>query len=90
MSNLGMMGVGQFAAIINPPQAGILAIGTSQQRTILSPSSVSSAGGPSLAVESFMEVTLSADGRVYDGDLAARLLGAFREGIKAPSLLVID
>lgn len=83
VSNLGMMGVRQFAAILNPPQSGILAIGTSQQRAVMSPSD------SSLSVESYMEVTLSADGRVYDGNLASKILQAFVEGIQGPSRLVI-
>jgi len=83
VSNLGMMGVANFSAIINPPQAAILAIGTSQQRALIMP-----CGGPGF--ETYMTVTLSADHRVYDGELASRLLEVFKGRIENPSKLLID
>ncbi|GAX79200.1 hypothetical protein CEUSTIGMA_g6640.t1 [Chlamydomonas eustigma] len=82
VSNLGMMGVSHFSAIINPPQAAILAVGTSQQKAVILPSG--SAGS-----ETFMTVTLSADHRAYDGDMASKLLNAFKALIEAPSRLLM-
>lgn len=81
VSNLGMMGVSHFAAIINPPQAAILAVGATQQKTVL-------VGGKPTA-QSVMTVTLSADHRVYDGELAHLLLQAFKARIENPSRLLL-
>ena len=64
-------------------QAAILAIGTSQQRALIMP-----CGGPGF--ETYMTVTLSADHRVYDGELASRLLEVFKGRIENPSKLLID
>ncbi|KAI8466808.1 MAG: Lipoate acetyltransferase [Monoraphidium minutum] len=69
ISNLGMFGLSSFSAIINPPQAAILAVGGGQERLELH-------GGEPRAV-SVMTATLSADHRVYDGELAARFLAVF-------------
>lgn len=76
VSNLGMFGTQAFAAIINPPQAGILAVGAARQ----SPVVVDGA----LEVGAVMTVTLSADHRAWDGALAARWLAAFVARIENP------
>jgi pyruvate dehydrogenase E2 component (dihydrolipoamide acetyltransferase) len=77
ISNLGMYGVREFAAIINPPQATILAVGASRRQA------VEKADG-SVGFASMMTVTLSCDHRVVDGALGAELLAAFRGFVEQP------
>jgi pyruvate dehydrogenase E2 component (dihydrolipoamide acetyltransferase) len=77
ISNLGMYGVGEFAAIINPPQATILAVGAARRQA------VERADG-SVGFASVMTVTLSCDHRVVDGALGAQLLAAFRGFVGQP------
>lgn len=76
VSNLGMYGVQEFAAIINPPQAAILAVGGFEQR----PAVIDGA----LGIASLMTVTLSVDHRAIDGTLAAKWLGIFKSVIENP------
>lgn len=76
VSNLGMFGTRSFSAIINPPQAGILAVGAARQAPVV----VDGA----LEVGTVMAVTLSADHRAWDGALAARWLAAFQQRIENP------
>jgi pyruvate dehydrogenase E2 component (dihydrolipoamide acetyltransferase) len=77
ISNLGMYGVREFAAIINPPQATILAVGAARRQAVEQPD-----GG--VAFASIMTVTLSCDHRVVDGALGAQLLAAFRGFVEQP------
>jgi pyruvate dehydrogenase E2 component (dihydrolipoamide acetyltransferase) len=77
VSNLGMFGIKSFSAIINPPQATILAVGAGAQRVIVKN------GAP--AVASVMSVTLSCDHRAVDGVLGAELLAAFKTLIEQPA-----
>ncbi len=77
ISNLGMYGVDQFDAIINPPQCAILAVGTAKARCVASRDL-----GPRVAT--VMRVTLSADHRAIDGVAGARLLAALRSCIEVP------
>lgn len=77
VSNLGMYGVEEFSAIINPPQAAILAVGAAKKRPVV-------ADDGSLAVASVMSVTLSVDHRAIDGAVAARWLAAFRRIVENP------
>lgn len=77
VSNLGMYGVEEFSAIINPPQAAILAVGAASKRPVV-------ADDGSLAVASVMSVTLSVDHRAIDGAVAARWLAAFRRIVENP------
>ncbi|WP_405476273.1 dihydrolipoamide acetyltransferase family protein [Streptomyces sp. NBC_00009] len=81
VSNLGMYGSQEFSAIINPPQAGILAVGAVRQVPVVDDGE--------LAVGTVMTVTLSADHRVIDGALAAQWLTAFVERIENPMLLLV-
>ena len=81
VSNLGMYGVRDFAAIINPPQASILAIGVAEQRMIVRD------GAP--AVGTVMSVTLSADHRAIDGATGAELLSAFKALIERPMAMLV-
>jgi pyruvate dehydrogenase E2 component (dihydrolipoamide acetyltransferase) len=82
ISNLGMYGVREFAAIINQPQATILAVGAARRQAVELPD-----GG--VAFASVMTVTLSCDHRVVDGALGARLLAAFRGFIEQPVTALI-
>lgn len=81
VSNLGMYGVAEFSAIINPPQSAILAVGAVSRVAV-----ETAAGG--VRFESRMRVTLSCDHRVIDGALGARLLDAFRAAMEAPAGLL--
>jgi pyruvate dehydrogenase E2 component (dihydrolipoamide acetyltransferase) len=82
VSNLGMFGVREFAAIINPPHATILAIGAGARRSI-----ETADGG--VAFTSQMTVTLSCDHRVIDGAVGAELLASFRHFIEHPVAMMI-
>ena len=81
VSNLGMYGVAEFSAILNPPHAGILAVGGATQRPIVVDGE--------LAVGTVMTVTLSADHRVIDGAIAAQWIGAFVRRIENPLTILI-
>jgi pyruvate dehydrogenase E2 component (dihydrolipoamide acetyltransferase) len=81
ISNLGMYGIKEFAAIINPPHASILAVGAGSQRAVVH--------GGQIVVANQMTVTLSVDHRAVDGALGAELLGAFREAIEKPLVLLV-
>jgi pyruvate dehydrogenase E2 component (dihydrolipoamide acetyltransferase) len=82
VSNLGMYGTKEFTAIINPPQAGILAVGAAGSRPVVD------ADGQ-LTVVTLMTVTLSADHRVLDGALAAQWLAAFVRRVENPLSMLI-
>ncbi len=81
ISNMGMYGVTHFAAIINPPQAGILAVGAGEQRPVVK--------GGALAVATVMTVQLSVDHRVIDGALAAEFLRTLKGLIENPLSLML-
>lgn len=81
LTNLGMYGTRQFSAILNPPQAGILAVGAAEQRPVVRDGQ--------LAVGVVMRCTLSADHRVIDGAVAAQLLAAFKQRIENPISLLL-
>lgn len=81
VSNLGMYGIKSFSAIINPPQATILAVGEAEQRVIVKN------GEP--AVATIMSVTLSCDHRAVDGVLGAQLLAAFKTLIEQPMGMLV-
>lgn len=82
VSNLGMYGVSEFSAIINPPQAGILAVGAASRKPVV-------ADDGTLEVASVMTVTLSADHRVIDGAIAASWLAALTKRIENPLSIII-
>lgn len=82
VSNLGMYGIREFSAIINPPQAAILAVGAAEQRPVVDESG-------ELSVATLMTVTLSADHRAVDGAVGARWLAAFRELIENPVRILL-
>src|SRR5262249_32753891 len=81
ISNLGMYGIREFSAIINPPHATILAVGAGERRPVESEDRV--------RFVTRMTVTLSCDHRVVDGALGAELLGAFKHFIEHPVGLMI-
>jgi len=81
VSNLGMFGIKNFQAVINPPHATILAIGAGEQRVIVKN------GAP--AVATLMTVTLSTDHRAVDGVLGAQLIGAFKSLIENPMAMLV-
>ena len=82
ISNLGMYGVREFAAIINPPQSTMLAVGAGQRRPVEGPNG-------SISFTTLMTVTLSCDHRVVDGALGAQLLAAFKAVIENPITLFV-
>ncbi|MEM6940567.1 MAG: pyruvate dehydrogenase complex dihydrolipoamide acetyltransferase [Pseudomonadota bacterium] len=77
ISNLGMFGIDNFDAVINPPHGAILAVGAGAKKPV-----VSAEGG--VGVATVMSVTLSVDHRVIDGALGAQLLSAIKENLEAP------
>ena len=81
ISNLGMYGVREFAAVINPPQGAILAVGAGEQRPVVHDGQ--------LAVATVMTVTLSADHRVVDGAVGAEWLQVFKGYIEAPVTMLL-
>mgnify|MGYP005989024391 CR=1 FL=1 len=81
VSNMGMMGVKDFAAVINPPHATILAVGAGEQRAVVKDGA--------LAVATVMSVTLSTDHRCVDGALGAELLAAFKGYIENPMGMLV-
>ena len=81
LSNLGMFGVKSFSAIINPPQATILAIGAGEQRAVVK--------NGQLAVATGMIATLAVDHRAVDGALGAELLAAFKRLVESPAAMLV-
>jgi len=80
ISNLGMHGIREFSAIVNPPQSCILAVGAAEQRAVVRDGA--------LAVATLMTCTLSADHRLVDGVLGAKFLAALRRVVEAPLSLL--
>lgn len=81
ISNLGMFGVREFSAIVNPPQAAILAVGAGEPRPVVRDGA--------LDVATVMTCTLSCDHRVVDGAVGARLLAAFKGFVEYPSTMLL-
>jgi pyruvate dehydrogenase E2 component (dihydrolipoamide acetyltransferase) len=81
ISNMGMFGVSEFSAIINPPQAAILAVAAGQKRPVVK--------NDSLAIATVMTCTLSVDHRVVDGALGARWLREFKRIVEDPLSLLL-
>ncbi len=81
VSNLGMFGVKEFAAIVNPPHATILAVGAGEKRAVVR--------NGELAIATVMSVTLSTDHRAVDGALGAELLSAFKRCIESPMSMLV-
>ena len=81
VSNLGMYGISHFTAVINPPHATILAVGTSEERPVVR--------GGKVEIAQMMSVTLSCDHRAIDGALGAELIGAFKALIENPVMMMV-
>ena len=81
ISNLGMYGINHFTAVINPPHATILAVGTSEERAVVRNGKIEAA--------QMMSVTLSCDHRAIDGALGAELISAFKVLIENPVMMVV-
>ena len=81
VSNLGMYGVQNFNAIINPPQSCILAVGASIKRPIVE--------NDQIKIATIMNATLSADHRVVDGAIGAKFLASFRRYIENPAMMLV-
>lgn len=81
VSNLGMFGIKDFTAIINPPQSSILAVGTGEERAVVR--------GGQIVAATMMSVTLSCDHRAMDGALGAELITAFKKLIENPVMMVV-
>ena len=82
ISNLGMYGVREFSAIINPPHATILAVGAARRQAV-------EKEGGGVAFASMLSVTLSCDHRVVDGALGAKLLAAFKAFVEMPVSMLV-
>jgi pyruvate dehydrogenase E2 component (dihydrolipoamide acetyltransferase) len=81
ISNMGMMGVKQFDAVINPPQAAILAVGAGEQRPVVK--------NGALSVATVMTITLSCDHRAIDGAVGAEFLAAVKMFLQEPSAMLL-
>jgi pyruvate dehydrogenase E2 component (dihydrolipoamide acetyltransferase) len=81
VSNLGMYGIKDFTAVINPPQSTILAVGAGEERVVVRNGKIEAA--------TIMSVTLSCDHRAVDGALGAELIGAFKTLIENPVMMVV-
>jgi pyruvate dehydrogenase E2 component (dihydrolipoamide acetyltransferase) len=81
VSNLGMYGIREFAAVINPPHSTILAVGTGEKRPVVEKDTI--------VIRTMMTVTLSCDHRAVDGALGSELLGAFKTYIQDPALMLV-
>ena len=81
VSNLGMYGIKDFTAVINPPHATILAVGTGEERAVVR--------GGKIEAAHIMSVTLSCDHRAVDGALGAVLIGAFKALIENPVMMLV-
>jgi pyruvate dehydrogenase E2 component (dihydrolipoamide acetyltransferase) len=81
VSNLGMYGVREFAAVINPPHGGILAVGTGEQRPVVK--------NGALTIATVMSCTLSCDHRAVDGAVGAQFLAAFKKLVEDPLTMLL-
>ncbi len=81
ISNLGMFGIKDFTAVINPPHAAILAVGAGEARPVVRDGKIEAA--------TMMTVTLSCDHRVIDGATGARFLQAFKTFIEDPAAMLL-
>jgi pyruvate dehydrogenase E2 component (dihydrolipoamide acetyltransferase) len=81
VSNLGTMGIREFSAIVNPPEVGILAIGSAEQRAVVREGQI--------VARTMMTVTLSADHRVVDGATAAEFLRTLKNLLEEPGMMLV-
>jgi len=81
ISNLGMFGIDEFTAVINPPEGAILAVGAMTAKPVVR--------GNEIVVRQIMRVTMSCDHRVIDGATGARFLQTFKKTMENPLYLVV-
>ena len=81
ISNLGMFGIREFSAIINPPEVGILAVGAAEKRAVVR--------GDTIVARTMMTVTLSADHRAVDGAVAAEFLQTLKAMLEEPGMMLV-
>jgi pyruvate dehydrogenase E2 component (dihydrolipoamide acetyltransferase) len=81
ISNLGMFGIREFSAIINPPEVGILAVGAAEKRAVVR--------GDAVVARTMMTVTLSADHRAVDGAVAAEFLRTLKALLEVPAMMLV-
>jgi len=81
VSNLGMFGVREFSAIINPPEVGILAVGGAEKRAVVK--------GDQIVARTMMTLTLSCDHRAVDGAVAAEFLTTLRQLLEEPGMMLV-
>jgi pyruvate dehydrogenase E2 component (dihydrolipoamide acetyltransferase) len=81
ISNLGMMGIRQFASILNPPEGMILSVGAGEKRAVVKEDKV--------AIATMMTVTLTCDHRVVDGATGARWLATFKQFVETPEAMLL-
>lgn len=91
ISNLGMLGITEFSAVINPPQACILAVGSVNDKVSVIPVEGNECGEQhyDVQVDKVMKVTLSCDHRVVDGAIGARWLQSFKDYIENPIKMIL-
>lgn len=82
ISNLGMYGVKEFQAIINPPQSCIMAVGTTEKRPVVSTGNI-------IEIADIMTISISCDHRVIDGAVAAEFLDQFKKYMENPALMLV-
>ena len=87
ISNLGMFGIRSFSAIINPPQAAILAVGAAERRVV--PNTGADAKEAPFKASTVLSATLSCDHRVVDGAVGAQWLSAFKGFVEAPNTMLL-
>ena len=80
ISNLGMLGIDEFTAIINPPEAGILAVGRVQDKPVVVDGQV--------VVQPRMRMTMSCDHRIVDGAMGARFLQTLKDFLEDPAVML--
>lgn len=81
ISNLGMFGIEQFTAIINPPEAGIIAVGGASEKAVVR--------NGEIVVRNMMNVTMSCDHRVIDGATGAKFLQTFKQMLETPAMMLL-
>ncbi|MEO6334765.1 MAG: 2-oxo acid dehydrogenase subunit E2, partial [Pyrinomonadaceae bacterium] len=81
ISNLGMMGIKEFTAIINPPEAAIIAVGGADPVPV--------ARDGQIVIRNLMNVTMSCDHRVVDGATGAKFLQTFKQMLETPAMMLV-
>ena len=87
ISNLGMFGIESFTAIINPPEAAILAVSAAKDEAVVE---VNEQGNKEMVIRPIMNITLSADHRIIDGMLAAQFVGEIKKLLENPLSILLN